>query len=89
MTFSGGMGLGSKGAPSLPTSAWKPPIELLNEVPNHGLSELEFFGCRWMKPDDHETYLESLFGDWRTPNPNYHYLTDSRAVIARSPWQGG
>ena len=69
--------------------AWKPPTELLNEVPNHGLSELEFFGCRWMKPDDHETYLESLFGDWRTPNPNYHYLTDSRAVIARSPWQGG
>jgi len=67
--------------------ARKPGLELINEVPNHGLSEFELYGRRWMKPDDHETYLRSVFGDWKTPNKNYCYWTDSQAVIARIPWK--
>lgn len=65
--------------------AGKLGLELLNEVPNHGLAELELYGRTWMKPDDHETYLTSLYGDWRVPNPNYCPWEDSKAVIARYP----
>jgi hypothetical protein len=66
----------------------KPWQELLNEVPLHGLKPFEMADRRWLKPDDHETYLTSLYGDWRTPNPGYHYVTDSRAIIRRRIWKG-
>lgn len=65
--------------------AGKPGLEILNEVPNHGLDEIELYGRRWMKPDDHETYLESLYGNWRQPNPNYCAWEDSQAIIAKYP----
>jgi hypothetical protein len=64
-----------------------PQLELVNEVPMHGLDVFELYGRRWMKPDDHETYLRSLYGDWRTPNKNYCYWNDSQAVVARLPWK--
>jgi phosphorylcholine metabolism protein LicD len=64
----------------------KNTIELVNEVPIHGLNEIELYGRRWMKPDDHEKYLESLYGNWRVPDPNYCYWKDSRAVVDRYPW---
>ena len=67
----------------------KPCQELLNEVPLHGLEAIEMAGCRWLKPDDHETYLSALYGDWRTPNPAYCYVSDSRAIIRREIWKGG
>ncbi|NOY29553.1 MAG: hypothetical protein GXP28_05060 [Planctomycetes bacterium] len=65
--------------------AGEPGLELLNEVPNHGLNELKLYDRRWLKPDDHETYLESLYGDWRTPNPGYCPWEDSKAVIKTYP----
>jgi hypothetical protein len=65
--------------------AGAPGLELINEVPNHGLDTIELFGRQWMKPDDHETYLEALYGDWRTPKPNYCSWTDSKAVIETYP----
>jgi len=67
--------------------AGEPGLELVNEVPMHGLDEIELFGRTWMKPDDHETYLEALYGDWRDPNPSYCSWTDSRAIIDRYPQQ--
>ena len=67
----------------------KPVEELLNHCPMHGLEEFEFVGRTWLKPDDHEGYLAALYGDWRTPHPNYKYYRDSRAIIARQPWTGG
>jgi len=66
-----------------------PPQEYLNEVPAHGLESIRLFDRQWNKPDDHETYLSSLYGDWRTPDPDYCYWTDSRAIVHRCPWQGG
>ena len=65
-----------------------PIQELLNEVPLHGLAACQMFGHSWQKPDDHETYLQALYGDWRTPNPDYDYVHDSQAIIRRRPWQG-
>lgn len=68
--------------------AHKGTLELVNDAPIHGLNEIELFGRRWLNPDDHETYLESVYGNWRVPNPDYHYCTDSRAVVARYPREG-
>ena len=65
--------------------AGAPNLELVNEVPNHGLEPIELYGRQWMKPDDHETYLEALYGDWRNPDPNYCSWEDSKAVIETYP----
>lgn len=65
----------------------KPPLEMVNEVPLHRLDELSLYGRTWLKPDDHETYLRSLYGDWRTPNPSYCYWKDSRAIVRRYAWK--
>jgi hypothetical protein len=66
----------------------QPCQELLNEAPLHGLEPIEMAGRRWLKPDDHETYLTALYGAWRVPNPAYSYARDSRAVIRRRVWKG-
>lgn len=68
------------------THTRKPKLELVNEVPRHGLTEIELYGRVWLKPDDHETYLESLYGEWRNPDPSFTWK-DSRAVVACSPWK--
>ena len=66
----------------------KPKLELLNAGPMHGLSDYELFGKRWQIPDDPAAYLSALYGDWRTPDPDYNYVTDSNAVIRRREWEG-
>ena len=65
-----------------------PVLEMLNETPGCDLEEFDLFGKRWLKPADHETYLSALYGDWKTPNPNYVYYKDSKAVISRKPLPG-
>lgn len=66
----------------------KPSLEVVNEVPQHGLDELELYGRRWLKPVDADQYLTRLYGDWRKPDPNYRYWRDCRATVSRSPWSG-
>jgi len=80
-----GGGFGPARAGSQRSHAGEPGLELLNEVPMHGLEELELYGRRFLKPDDHETYLEALYGDWRVPDPDYCPWEDSRAGIAKYP----
>ena len=59
--------------------------ELLCAVPAHGLAEIHFLERVWNKPDDHDAFLSAVYGDWRTPNPGYHYATDEKSVIASYP----
>lgn len=66
----------------------KPPTEVVNEIPAHGLDEIELYGRRWRKPVDADAYLTSLYGDWRTPNSGYVYWRDCAATIDRYPWSG-
>ncbi len=66
----------------------KPPMELTNEVPSGGLAPLDMFGRRWLRPDNAEEILTAVYGDWRTPNPEYHYSRDCVATIERRPWTG-
>lgn len=66
----------------------KPPLELVNEVPAHGLAGLELYGRRWQVPDNAEETLTRIYGDWRKPNPDYVRWRDCRAIVERYPWTG-
>lgn len=66
----------------------KAGLEIVNEIAAHGLDEFELYGRRWLKPDDTDAYLTALYGDWRTPDPNYVYWRDCGVSIDRQPWIG-
>jgi hypothetical protein len=67
----------------------RPPRQFLNQVPDYELSPFMFYDREWLKPADHEQYLESLYGNWREPCPDYVYYEDSQAIIQTDPWTGG
>ena len=67
----------------------RPPRQFLNEVPAYELESFEFYDRDWLKPDDQELYLESLYGDWKTPSSEYTFYIDSNAIIQRDRWTGG
>jgi hypothetical protein len=64
-----------------------PPCELRCEIPRHGFAQIAFLGRRWVKPEPHEPYLETLYGNWRTPDRSYSYL-NAGSVVERSVWTG-
>ena len=66
----------------------KPPLELVNEVPAHGLAGFQLYGKRWLVPENAEDVLARIYGDWRKPNPDYLYWRDCRATVERYPWTG-
>ena len=66
----------------------KEGLEIINEIPAHGLDEFELYGRRWLKPENTGEYLTALYGDWRTPDPNYVYWRDCGVTVDRYPWSG-
>jgi hypothetical protein len=66
----------------------KPSLELVNEVPVHGLTDFNLYGRRWLKPDNADENLTRIYGDWRRPDPNYLYWRDCGATVDRSAWTG-
>ena len=66
----------------------KPPLELVNEVPAHGLATFVLYDRQWQVPDPAEDFLTRIYGDWRRPDPGYLYWRDSRAIVERYPWTG-
>jgi len=66
----------------------RPPRQFLNQIPAHGFNEFDFYDRTWIKPDDHEGYLTALYGDWRTPCPDYKYYLDSKAIVRCDIWSG-
>jgi len=64
----------------------KPPLELVNEIPAHGLREFELYGRRWLVPDNAEEVLTRIYGNWRKPDPDYRYWRDCGATVERHPW---
>jgi phosphorylcholine metabolism protein LicD len=67
----------------------RPPRQFFNETPAYELEPFKFYDRDWLKPDDHEQYLESVYGDWKTPCSDYTYYIDSKAIIQRDCWTGG
>jgi hypothetical protein len=66
----------------------KPRMELVNEVPAHGLAQIEMYGRRWRIPDNAHEILTRIYGDWRKPNPGFVYWRDCGAIVERYPWTG-
>lgn len=54
-------------------------------LPAQPREPVEFLGRTWLKVRDHEAELEALYGDWRTPDPDYDYMV-SPAIVRRFPW---
>ena len=66
----------------------RPPRQYINEVPAFELEPFEFYDRSWLKPVDHEAYLEQVYGDWRTPDPAYSFYEDCTAIVGHEPWTG-
>lgn len=64
------------------------PTLALCETPGCELETFEFYGKQWLKPKNHEEYLGALYGDWRTPKPDYCWARDSKAIIQRIALSG-
>jgi hypothetical protein len=60
-------------------------VQNVCEIPALPLEEFHFLGRYWLKPADHEAELTAIYGDWRTPDPDYDYMRGP-AIIERRPW---
>jgi hypothetical protein len=61
------------------------PVKNHCSTPAQPLEEIRFLGRSWLKPRDHELELTAMYGDWRTPDPSFNYLTGP-AVERTEPW---
>jgi hypothetical protein len=60
-------------------------VQNICEIPALPLEEFAFLGRHWLKPVDHEAELTSIYGPWRTPDPNYDFMRGP-AIVERRPW---
>lgn len=61
-------------------------LELVGALPAQPREPIKFLGRTWLKSADHGLELETMYGDWRTPDPGWSFL-DDRAVVERLPWR--
>jgi hypothetical protein len=61
------------------------PVMNICEIPAQPLSEVSLVGRRWLKARDHDVELTGLFGDWRTPRPDWDYL-HAPCIVETHPW---
>jgi hypothetical protein len=60
-------------------------LELEGELVEQPLEQFRFLDRSWLKPKDHEAYLDAIYGDWKTPQPDWSPLSDG-ALVDRRPW---
>lgn len=60
-------------------------LELEGRLTVEPLEHFDFLGRRWLKPEDHDGLLTTIYGDWRTPDPNWSALDDG-SIFARRKW---
>jgi hypothetical protein len=67
---------------------WPPDhlIEVEAQVSDQDLVPFDFLGRTWLRHVDFESELESMYGDWRTPQLQWNYLEDDQAAVDRRPW---
>lgn len=66
-----------------------PPDQLIQveaRIPNQPLTTFEFLNRTWLRHEDVELELTSIYGDWRTPDRSWSYLFDDAAAVDRQPW---
>ena len=64
----------------------RPLIEVEARVPDQELVAFNFLGRTWLRHADYERELESIYGDWRTPQRDWDYLQDDQAAVCHRPW---
>jgi hypothetical protein len=62
------------------------PVQGIGEIQDQPVEEIRFLGRIWRKHLDHESELVELYGDWRTPDPEWWYM-DSPSIIHLEPWR--
>jgi hypothetical protein len=55
------------------------------EIPAQPLEEFRFLERTWLKPRDPERQLTAMYGDWRTPNPDWNYMRGPN-IVETHPW---
>ena len=49
------------------------------------MQEFAFLGRTWLRPRDPAAELEALYGDWRTPRPDWDYHANP-SIVERRSW---
>jgi hypothetical protein len=57
-------------------------IEVEASLPDQATVPFSFIGRTWLKHEDHELELRSMYGSWETPDPSWSYL-DTLDIEAR------
>lgn len=63
------------------------PIELEAYLPEQATVPFSFLGRTWLKHEDHELELRSMYGSWEIPDPSWSY-TDGPDIEVRRPSHG-
>lgn len=61
-------------------------FQIIEAVPAQELERFTFCRRRWLKAADHERELTALYGDWRTPRPDWDTVRDSPAIVSRAAY---
>lgn len=60
-------------------------IELQASQPNQAMASFDFIGRAWLKHEDHELELRSIYGSWEVPDASWSFL-NGLDIETRSPW---
>lgn len=61
-------------------------IELEALVPDQGIVPFSFIGRTWLRHEDHEAELRTMYGSWEVPDPSWSYM-EAPCIEARRTWQ--
>jgi hypothetical protein len=61
------------------------PSELVSMLPRQPLETVRLNGLMWPKVERHEVELETIYGDWQTPDPTWKF-GDDRSVVRTELW---
>lgn len=61
-------------------------LQAEQRVPAGGVQEVDFIGLRWRAPDPIEPVLTALYGNWRSPEPDWDYMA-SPSIVDVQPWR--
>jgi hypothetical protein len=63
---------------------WSGTSEVEKSLPDQGTVPFSFLDRTWLKHEDHELELRSMYGPWEIPDPSWSYLSGPN-IEARRP----
>ena len=61
------------------------PVQATSEIRDQPLVGFRFLDREWRKHANHDAELTQIYGDWRTPDPDWWYMADA-SIVNREPW---